>query len=78
MVQICDFVVVGTLDTPNRAVLGDGDIPLERLLATVLDAGYEGAFDIEIIGPRIEQEGYPAAIRRSVERASVLLDGLGA
>jgi len=77
LVQICDFVV-GTLDTPNRAVLGDGDIPLERLLAVVLDAGYEGAFDIEIIGPRIEEEGYPAAIRRSVEQASVLLDRLGA
>jgi len=77
LVQICDFVV-GTLDTPNRAVPGDGDIPLERLLAMVIDAGYIGAFDLEIIGPRIETEGYRAAIGRSVERASEILDRLGA
>jgi sugar phosphate isomerase/epimerase len=77
LVQISDFVV-GTLDTPNRAVLGDGDIPLERLLAMVIDAGYGGAFDLEILGPRIEHEGYSAAIRRSMERASELLDRLGA
>ena len=31
LVQISDFVI-GTLNTPNRAVIGDGDIPLERLL----------------------------------------------
>jgi len=77
LVQICDFVV-GTLNTPNRAVLGDGDIPLERLLATVIDAGYHGPFDLEILGPRIEEEGYLAAIGRSVERASEILDRLGA
>jgi len=77
LVQVSDFVI-GTFDTPNRAVPGDGDIPLERLLATILDAGYQGAFDLELLGPRIEAEGYPGAIRRSVERLSELLDGLGA
>jgi sugar phosphate isomerase/epimerase len=77
LVQICDFVV-GTLDTPNRAVPGDGDIPLDRLLALVIDSGYGGAFDLEILGPRIEAEGYPSAVRRSVERVSEMLDRLGA
>jgi sugar phosphate isomerase/epimerase len=77
LVQVSDFVI-GTLDTPNRAVPGDGDLPLERLLGHVLDAGYEGAFDLELLGPRIEAEGYEAAIARSVERLSAILDRLGA
>jgi sugar phosphate isomerase/epimerase len=77
VVQISDYVL-GTPQTGDRAVPGDGDIPLERLLSMVLDAGYAGAFDLEVIGPRIESEGYPSAIRRSVERASELLDRLGA
>jgi sugar phosphate isomerase/epimerase len=77
LVQISDYVI-GTLRTGERVVPGDGHIPLERLLGMLLDAGYAGAFDLEIMGPRIEAEGYRSAIRRSVERASELLDRLGA
>jgi sugar phosphate isomerase/epimerase len=77
LVQVSDFAI-GTFDTPNRAVPGDGDIPLERLLGTLLEAGYAGAFDLELLGPRIEAEGYEGAIGRSAERLSELLDGLGA
>lgn len=77
LTQISDFVI-GTTRTGDRAVPGDGDIPLERLLATVVDAGFTGMFDLEVMGPRVEAEGYPAAVRRSVERASELLDRVGA
>ena len=35
-------------------------------------------FDLELIGPKIEAEGYLAATRRSLERASDMLDRLGA
>jgi sugar phosphate isomerase/epimerase len=66
LVQVSDYKV-GTLSTPNRLVPGDGDIPIERILRQVLDAGYEGTFDLELIGPSIEEEGYGAAIRRSVD-----------
>jgi sugar phosphate isomerase/epimerase len=76
LVQICDYVL-GTFDTPNRAVPGDGDIPLTRLMSMVLEAGYDGPFDLEILGPRIEKEGYPSAVRRSVDRASAILAELG-
>jgi sugar phosphate isomerase/epimerase len=77
LTQISDYVI-GTTRTGDRAVPGDGDVPLERLLAMVLDAGFEGSFDLEVMGPRVEGEGYPSAVRRSVERASELLDRLGA
>jgi len=77
LVQVSDFVV-GTVDTPNRAVPGDGDMPLEWLLAELLDAGYQGAFDLEIIGPRIEAEGYGPAVRRGAAWVSETLYRLGA
>jgi sugar phosphate isomerase/epimerase len=77
LTQISDYVI-GTTRTGDRAVPGDGDIPLERLLGIVLDAGFEGSFDLEVMGPRVEDEGYPSSVRRSVERASELLDRLGA
>ena len=77
LVQVSDFVV-GTVDTPNRAVPGDGDMPLEWLLAELLAAGYEGTFDLEIIGPRIEAEGYASAVRRGAAWVSDTLERLGA
>lgn len=77
IVQLSDFAI-GTLSTPNRLVPGDGDIPLERIVGQLLDAGYGGTFDIEMIGPAIEEEGYESASRRAVEYVSRLLDRLGA
>src|SRR5204862_8250756 len=77
LVQVSDFVI-GTLATPDRAVPGDGDIPLARILGQVLAAGYEGAFDLELIGPRIEAEGYASAVRRSVAVLGDLLTAIGA
>ena len=77
LAQISDFKI-GTTETGNRVVPGDGDIPLERLLAMVLDAGFEGSFDLEVFGPVVEAEGYHSSVRRSVERASELLDRVGA
>ena len=72
VVQVSDFAI-GTLSTPNRLVPGDGDIPLQRIIGQLLDAGYEGLFDLELVGPRIEEEGYASAIGRSVVRLSEML-----
>jgi sugar phosphate isomerase/epimerase len=77
LTQISDYVI-GTTRTGDRAVPGDGNIPLERLLTLVVDAGFRGSFDLEVMGPRVEEEGYPSAVRRSVERATELLDRVGA
>lgn len=77
LVQVSDFVNGSTV-SPDRAVIGDGDILFERVLGYVLDAGYDGAFEIEMIGPRIEQVGYEDAILRSIERLDAVLSRLGA
>jgi sugar phosphate isomerase/epimerase len=72
LVQVSDFAV-GTRSTPNRLVPGDGDIPLARIVGQVLDAGYQGCFDLELIGPAIDAEGYDRAIPRAVDRLAELL-----
>jgi sugar phosphate isomerase/epimerase len=77
LVQVCDYTI-GTFDTGNRVAVGDGDIPVERLVAVLLDAGYEGVFELEILGPVVEAEGYRGPILRSLERVSEMLDRLGA
>ncbi len=75
LVQVSDYQI-GTRCTPDRLVPGDGDIPLARILGLVLDAGYEGVFDLELVGPRIDEEGYDSAVPRAVERLTHLLTTL--
>ncbi len=76
LVQVSDFAI-GTLSTPNRLVPGDGDIPLARILDTVLRAGYAGCFDLELIGPAIDAEGYEFAVPRAVRVLTELLAAAG-
>jgi sugar phosphate isomerase/epimerase len=73
VVQVSDFAV-GTLSTPNRLVPGDGNIPLRRVIGQLLDAGYAGVFDLELVGPAIEAEGYRSALDRSCTYLSELLN----
>lgn len=70
LVQICDIRIGGP---GGRVHLGEGDLPLKRLMHEVLDSGYTGVFDLEVLGPSIEQEGYASALRRGVRRASVFV-----
>ncbi len=78
LVQISDWIMTDSAVPPNRAVLGDGDIPLEKIIEWFLKAGYQGAFDIELVGPRIDGEGYQSAVTRSVRWLTATLDRLGA
>ena len=72
LVQVSDYVL-GDRWVPGRAVPGDGVVPLQRIVGDLLDAGYQGRFDIEVLGPRIDQEGHLAAVTRSVEHMDELL-----
>ncbi|VWX51839.1 sugar phosphate isomerase/epimerase [Novosphingobium sp. 9U] len=76
IVNVSDFLLGEELKF-NRRVPGDGSIPLEWLLAHLLDAGYGGYFDLEYLGPAIEQEGYASAIARGVTWLSERLEGWG-
>ncbi len=77
LVQVSDFAI-GTLSTPDRLVPGDGDIPLDRIIGQLLASGYAGVFDLELIGPKIDAEGYASAVPRAVDALASMLVELGA
>jgi sugar phosphate isomerase/epimerase len=77
LVQASDYVY-GDRSLPCRAVIGDGAMPWPRILDWLLSAGFKGGFDLELIGPRIEQEGRIAANRRCADRLGEMLHKLGA
>ena len=67
LVQVNDFKV-GTLGASERVVIGDGDIPLRRICAALAAAGYDRWYDIELLGPAIEAEGYASVVPRAIAR----------
>jgi len=77
LVQLSDYVY-GDRSLPARAVPGDGAIPLRQIVEWLLAAGYNGAFDLEIIGPRIDREGHFAAAQRGALYLDKLLTELSA
>jgi sugar phosphate isomerase/epimerase len=77
LVQVSDYVL-GDRSAPCRAVPGDGVIPLQAIVTDLLEAGYEGVFDLELLGPRIQEEGPHEARARGARYLSDLLIMLGA
>ncbi|MET0181216.1 MAG: sugar phosphate isomerase/epimerase [Novosphingobium sp.] len=77
LVQVSDYVL-GDRTLPARAVPGDGAIPIEAMIAALLEGGYNGVFDLELVGPRIAAEGTETAAVRAGEYVSELLARLGA
>lgn len=77
LVQLCDYVP-GDRTTPCKCVPGNGVIPLERIVTDLLELGYRGVFDIELVGQRVVDEGHRAAFTRAAENLSEILLRLGA
>ncbi len=77
IVQLSDYVC-GDRALPCRAVPGDGAIPLRAIVAHALKLGYGGAFDLELIGPRIDREGHLQATARGGKVITEMLQALGA
>jgi len=76
LVQVSDFKV-GTVASSQRLVPGDGDIPILRILRELVDAGYGGFFELELIGDEIVAEGYDAAVPRAVDALDAMLREVG-
>jgi len=77
LIQLSDYVL-GDRALPARAVPGDGAIPLEAFVALALAGGYSHGFDLELIGPRIEEEGRFESARRACDVVGEMLNRLGA
>lgn len=50
---------------PSRCRLGEGLVPLESLIAAFREAGYDGFFEVELIGEEIETEDYARLLDHS-------------
>ena len=77
LVQVGDYVW-GDNAFPARAVPGDGNIPIRQIIEWIVKGGYTKGFDLELLGPRIANEGHVAACTRSARWVSQVLDELGA
>lgn len=73
LVQVSDYVF-GDRGLPCRAVPGDGDSGLERMIPAIAAAGFAGYYDLEIIGPRMLAEGSEAGLRRAADYVGKLLE----
>ena len=76
LVQVSDYVP-GDRALPCRAVPGDGAIPLERYLPAIVNTGYAGYFDLEIIGPRLLAEGVEQGLQRAASYIGPILASAG-
>lgn len=72
LIQLSDYVL-GDRALPARAVPGDGAIPIRAVVEQALAGGYRHGFDLELIGPRIEQEGRVKAAGRACTAVSGML-----
>jgi sugar phosphate isomerase/epimerase len=77
LAQICDYVY-GDRGLPCRAVPGDGAVPYERLVPIMVQAGFAGWWDLEIIGPRLQAEGQEVGLKRAAAHIGHLLELAGA
>lgn len=79
LMQFGDIVIgaSGRLAPGGRAHIGEGELPLKRMMSDVLDAGYTGVFDLEVVPADFSKGCDEATIRRGIEAASALLTDLG-
>ncbi len=61
------------LGEQNRCPLGEGSLPLADVLARFTAAGYEGYFDVELMGEEIELADYDQLVRQSKAACDELL-----
>ena len=75
LVQLGDFCY-GTRQIPDRAVPGDGVMPIRRIVGGLIESGYQGPIDLELLGYRIRREGARSAAVRAGQYMSDLLQSI--
>lgn len=65
-------VHLGDLSAPHdidesRCLLGGGSVPLEEIVSQLREEGFDGYFDVELIGSELEIADYGETLRRSRE-----------
>jgi len=74
-VQVSDYKRA-TMRTMDRALLGQGILPLQAMIRALEDGGYRGWYEIEIISDDVDRVGYERVLRHT-RRAMTRLLGAG-
>jgi sugar phosphate isomerase/epimerase len=79
LMQIDDVIIGGGgRQAPGgRVHIGDGELPIRRMMGDVLDAGYSEVFDLEVVAADFTADCDEAMLRRGILAASDLLTELG-
>jgi len=72
LVQLGDRLAAHNIDH-DRCPLGQGVVPLSEILCSLLEAGYEGDFDVELAGQDIELSDYEKLLFTSRQAFGELL-----
>lgn len=59
----------------NRCRLGEGNLPLKEMVTALKSAGYDGYYDVELIGEEFEPSDYESLLEHAKEAFSRLLSG---
>jgi sugar phosphate isomerase/epimerase len=62
----------------TRTRLGEGQVPLAEILTAFHQAGYDGDYDIELIGPDLERTDYSQLLAHSRAAYERLMQTAGA
>jgi len=57
----------------NRCPIGEGNIPLSGIISALNQGGYEGAFEVELMGEEVEAADYAELISRSKRACEQLI-----
>jgi len=59
----------------NRCRLGDGAVPLKEIVDALAAAGYDGFYDVELLGEEIETIDYQALLEHAKQAYAALVTG---
>jgi sugar phosphate isomerase/epimerase len=79
LMQIDDVVIGSSKNPPQggRVHIGKGELPLKRMMQDVIDAGYDGVFDLEVVAADFTLPIDEGELRGGIEAASRLLAEMG-
>lgn len=72
VVHLADCLGLPTAEQ-KRCRLGKGSVPLDAIVSSLIGGGYQGDFDIELIGAEVEGRGYYDLLEHSKTAATELL-----
>ena len=49
----------------NRCLLGEGTLPLDKMVKALQDSGYQGRYDVELMGEAVEHRDYQELLDQS-------------